>query len=188
MPVWKLVAHDREQGAHALIEEYGARLYATAFRLCLDEQTAEDLVQRTLVRVVERISSYKGDSAFFTWMCAILVNFRRMDVRRKAANALVFDEEQLETPDERPDPGEHVAQMDEAAALRRAVSALPEDLRTAVVMHYFNGISVPDIARVTESPEGTVYYRLHEARGRIRKFLAKVLDGRGIKLSEGAGK
>jgi len=186
MSVWELIAKDPDRGASALIEDYGERLYATAFRICLNEQDAEDLVQRTLVRVVERISSYKGDSAFFTWMCAILVNFRRMDVRRKAANALVFDETPLDAPDERPDPGEAAAQDDEAAALRRAVSRLPEDLRLVVVMHYFNGLSVPEIARAVHAPEGTVYYRLHESRQRIRKFLSKDFAGRGIKPAEGS--
>lgn len=186
MPVWEKIMQDREGGCRVLVEDYGARLYATAFRLCLDAQNAEDLVQRTLVRVVERISSYKGDSAFFTWMCAIMVNFRRMDVRRKAANALVFDEERLEVSDENPDPGETLSLQDDAAALRGAVLRLPEDLRLAVVMHYFNGLSVPEIAQAAQVPEGTVYYRLHEARNRIRKSLAKVFVPPGIKSSEGA--
>ena len=186
MPVWELIAKDAEEGARVLVEDYGARLYATAFQLCLDAHAAEDLVQRTLVRVVGRIAGYKGESAFFTWMCAIMVNFRRMDVRRKAANALVFDEERLDVSDEKPDPGEALSRRDEGAALRGAVLRLPEDLRLVVVMHYFNGFSVPEIAKTVQSPEGTVYYRLHEARQRIRKYLSKVFDTPGIKSSEGA--
>ena len=186
MPVWEKILQDREEGARVLVEDYGARLYATAFRLCLDAQCAEDLVQRTLVRVVERISSYNGDSAFFTWMCAIMVNFRRMDVRRKAANTLVFDEERLDVPDTKPDPGEMLSRQDEATALREAVQRLPEYLRHVVVMHYFNGFSVPEIARTIQAPEGTVYYRLHEARCRIRNFLSKVFQTHGIKSTEGA--
>ena len=180
MPVWELIKHNAEEGARVLVEDYGERLYATAFRLCLDAHAAEDLVQRTLVRIVERISSYKGDSAFFTWMCAIMVNFRRMDVRRKAANALVFDEERLDVPDENPDPGEALSRRDEAAALRWAVRRLPEELRLVVVMHYFTGFSVPEIAQTVKTPEGTVYYRLHEARFRIRKSLSKVFHAAGI--------
>ena len=166
MPVWELIAKDAEEGARVLVEDYGARLYAIAFRLCLDAHAAEDLVQRTLVRVVERIAGYK--------------------VRRKAANALVFDEERLDVSDEKPDPGEALSRRDEAAALRGAVMRLPEDLRLVVVMHYFNGFSVPEIAKTVQSPEGTVYYRLHEARQRIRKYLSKVFDTPGIKSSEGA--
>ncbi len=186
MLVWEAISLNPEQGARALVNDYGARLYATAYQLCLDEQLAEDLVQRTLVRVVERISSYKGEASFFTWMCAILVNFRRMDIRRKAANALVFGENRLDVPDESPDPAETAAHDDEAEALRAAVRRLPEDLRLAVVMHYFNGLSVPEIARATAVPEGTVYYRLHEARKRIREMLAKVFSSNRIKTSEGS--
>ncbi len=186
MPVWELIKNDIEKGARVLVEDYGERLYATAFRLCLDAHTAEDLVQRTFVRIVERISSYKGDSSFFTWMCAIMVNFRRMDVRRKAANALVFGEESFDVPDMNPDPGESLSRRDEAAALRRAVLLLPDDLRLVVVMYYFSGFSVPEIAQTVNTPEGTVYYRLHEARLKIREFLSKVFRMTGIKTSEGA--
>ena len=82
MQAWALIAKDRERGARALVEEYGRRLYATAYRLCLNEKDAEDLVFRTFARVVERIGSFQGRSEFFTWMCAILVNFHHMDMRR----------------------------------------------------------------------------------------------------------
>lgn len=180
MQIWEEIQADPEKGAERLVAEYGERLYATAFRICLNETDAEDLVQRTFVQVMRRIGSFKGDSSFFTWMCAILVNFRRMDVRRKAANALVFDEERLDVPDENPDPGEALSRRDEAAALRWAVRRLPEELRLVVVMHYFNGFSVPEIAQTVKTPEGTVYYRLHEARFRIRKSLSKVFHAAGI--------
>ena len=108
-------------------------------------------------------------------MCAILVNFHNMDMRRKAANALDFGEDVPERPDPRPDPSEALASNDEAAILRAAVDALPDDLREAIVLHYFDGMSVPDIAKALEVPEGTVYWRLHEGRKRIREKVAKVL-------------
>lgn len=188
MQVWEFIAKDPERGARALVEDYGARLYATAFRLCLNECDAEDLVQRTLVRVVERIDSFSGKSSFFTWMCSILINFRKMDVRRKSANALVFPEEMPDVADARPDPGEALSADDEAEVLRRAVDSLPEDLRTVVVMHYFGGICVPEVAKILPAPEGTVYYRLHEARTRIRQYVSKVFPECGIKACEGARK
>ena len=78
MQIWEQIAADVESGAKRLVSECGARLYATAYRICGNEKDAEDLVQRTLVRTVERIESFNGKSAFFTWMCAILVNFHRM--------------------------------------------------------------------------------------------------------------
>lgn len=175
MLMWKAIAEDVERGAEALVKEYGTRLYATAFRLCQNEKDAEDLVFRTFARVVERISSFHGRSGFFTWMCAILVNFHNMDRRRKAANALDFGEEVPERPDPRPDPSEALAANDEAVILRAAVDALPDDLREAIVLRYFDEMSVPDIAKALEVPEGTVYWRLHEGRKRIRETVAKVL-------------
>ena len=181
MQLWELIAADVESGAKRLVSEYGARLYATAYRICGNEKDAEDLVQRTLVRTVERIGSFNGKSAFFTWMCAILVNFNKMDRRGKARNALSFDESAaVDVVDAHPDPAERLAKEDEAAAIRRAVAQLPDLERETVVQHYFNGFSVPEIARMQKTPEGTVYYRLHQARAEIRGFLAKVFGSDGI--------
>ena len=180
MSVWDLIVQDAERGAEALVEEYGARLYATAFRLCQNEKDAEDLVFRTFARVIEKIRSFRGSSAFYTWMCSILVKFYRMDTRRKAANALVFNENLPERPDPRPDPLESLSAADEAAVLCAAVDALPEDLRIAIVLHYFDDVSVPDIAKLLVVPEGTVYWRLHEGRRQIHETVAKVLGRGGI--------
>lgn len=187
MPVWSIITEDLDRGARILVKEYAPRLYATAYRLCLNEYDAEDLVQRTLAKAVSSISSFTGKSSFFTWLCAILMNFRKMDVRRKAANALVFhDGDVPDIPDAHPDPGEALAISDEADAIRAAVARLPECLRLPVVMYYFNGVPAPEIAKASGVPEGTVYYRLHEARAQIREFIAKVLQCGGIKQSEGA--
>ena len=180
MPVWELIAKDAEKGAEVLVEEYSARLYATAFRICQNEKDAEDLVFRTLARVVSEIRSFRGDSAFFTWMCAIMMNFRRMDARRKGANSLILVDELPERADLRPSPSDETASGDESAVLRAAVDALPADLRAAVVLHYFDEMSVPKIAEALEIPEGTVYWRLHEGRKKIHERVAKVFRRGGI--------
>lgn len=163
-----------------LVEEYSARLYATAFRICLNEKDAEDLVVRTFARVVSGIRTFHGKSAFFTWMCAIMMNFRRMDMRRKGANTLILVDELPERADAGPSPAESLASGDEASQLRAAVSALPDDMREAVVLHYFDDMSVPEIAKALSVPEGTVYWRLHEGRRLIRETMAKVLRRDGI--------
>ena len=180
MPIWRLIAENAERGAEALVKEYGTRLYATAFRLCQNGHDAEDLVFRTIARVIERIRSFNGESSFFSWMCAILANFHRMDVRRKGANALVFDPEPPDSVDERPNPSEALVAGDEAAAIRAAVDELPDDLRTAIVLHYFDDMSVPEIANAIDVPEGTVYWRMHEGRRLIRETVFKVFGGNRI--------
>ena len=180
MPVWELIAENAERGAKVLVEEYSARLYATAFRICLNEKDAEDLVFRTFARVIGGIRSFRGESSFFTWMYTIMMNFRRMDMRRKGANALVLVDELPECADIRPSPSDATSANDEAAQLRAAVSALPYDIRVAVVLHYFDDMSVPEIAKMLSVPDGTVYWQLHEGRRLIRERLSKALRRDGI--------
>ena len=166
-----------EDGARLLVGAYGRRLYAAAMRLCHNETDAEDLVSRTLARVVQSIGSFKGDSSFFTWQCSIMANFFKMDIRRKAANSLVFPDELPERTDERPTPAEAAERADDAREVRAAVASLPERLRAAVVMFYFAGMSVPAIAKSMGEPEGTVYYWLHEAKKTIHEKISEKRQG-----------
>ena len=68
-----------------------------------------------------------------------------------------------------------LAADDEASILRAAVDVLPAEIREVIVLHYFGEMSVPEIAKAAEIPEGTVYWRLHEGRKKIRETVAKVL-------------
>ena len=166
-----------EDGARLLVGAYGRRLYAAAMRLCHNETDAEDLVSRTLARVVQSIGSFKGVSSFFTWQCSIMANVFKMDIRRKAANSLVFPDELPERTDERPTPAEAAERADDAREVRAAVASLPERLRAAVEMFYFAGMSVPAIAKSMGEPEGTVYYWLHEAKKTIREKISEKRQG-----------
>ena len=165
------------EGARILVGKYGRRLYAMAMRLCRNETDAEDLVSRTLARVIQSIGSFKGDSDFFTWQCAIMANFFKMGLRRKGANSLEFPEELPETSDERPSPAEAAERADDAREVRAAVAELPGRLREAVVLFYFGGMSVPAIAKSLGEPEGTVYYWLHEAKKAIREKISGKIQG-----------
>ena len=166
-----------ESGARRLIAEYGDRLYDTAFRLCQDESAARDLVNRTLWRAIERIGLFSGASSMYTWLYAILVNFWRMNLRRKKRmDILLFQEEMPESPDERPDPAEALAAKADSEAIRSAVAHLPEYYRIVVVFRYFEDMSVPEIAKVLGIPEGTVKFRLHKAKNIMRRKLAQTID------------
>ena len=162
-----------EEGARLLVGKYGRRLYAAAMRMCRNEADAEDLVSRTLARVVQNIGSFKRESEFFTWQCAIMANFFKMDLRRKGANSLEFPEKLPERVDERPSPAEAVERADDARKVREAVAVLPDNLRIAVTLFYFGGMSVPAIAQSLDVPEGTIYYWLHEAKKAIREKISE---------------
>jgi RNA polymerase sigma-70 factor (ECF subfamily) len=159
-------------GARRLVAEYRDRLYYVAYRLCRNAADAEDLTFRTLQRAIERISSCRTDRNFFQWLYSILTNFRRMDVRLKAANMLEFTDELPDYPDSRPDAAETLAAAQGAAAVRQAVDALPDVFREVVVYRYFEDLTVPEIAQVLNIPEGSVKSRLSRAKEHIRRHLS----------------
>lgn len=173
MEIWEEIAFDRERGAKRLVAELGDRLLTAAFQITQNAADAEDLVFRTFAQVVMKIDQYDGRSAFFTWIYRILLNFRRMDLRKKGANALVFMEQLPETEDPAPDPAEALAIDSSAAEIRAGVAKLPEVLRETVVLHYFEGLGVSEIAAVAEIPVGTVKYRLFEARRQLARLLVQ---------------
>lgn len=163
-------------GARRLVAEYRDRLYQVAYRLCLNAVDAEDLTFRTLQRAVERIGSYRPTGSFFQWLYTILINFRRMDMRRKAANMLDFTDDLPDASADVPDAADTLAAAEDVTAVRAAIAALPEVFREVVVFRYFEDMSVPEIAQVLGVPEGSVKSRLNRAKLRIRDMLSGTVD------------
>ena len=167
---------DRAAGTRRLVAEYGARLYETALRLCGNTADAEDYTFRTLERAVERIHLFTGKSSLFTWLYEIMVNLIRTDARRKAANALVFQEKLPDSEDERPDAGEALSAQEEAIVVRSAISELSPSYRALLVFRYYEDLTVPEIAKIMSLPEGTVKRRLHEAKNIVRAKIARTVQ------------
>ena len=166
------IRRDPAAGARRLVAEYRDRLYQVAYRMCLNAADAEDLTFRTFQRAIERIGSYRPTGSFFQWLYTILVNFRRMDVRRKAANMLDFTDDMPDAPADAPSAADTLAAAEDATTVRAAVAALPEIFREVVVFRYFEDMSVPEIAQVLGVPEGSVKSRLNRAKLRIRDMLS----------------
>ena len=162
-----------ERVAMRLFAKFGERLYNTAFLMCRNSADSEDLVMRTIERAVSRFGQYDDSRAVFPWLCGILTNFYRMDLRGKGRNALDFMSEPPEMSDVRPDPAEILAREADVRAVQQAVADLPERYRTLVVLRYFDDFTVPQIAAELGVPEGTVKRLLHEARELVRKMLVK---------------
>ena len=159
---------DRENGAKRLENEYKARLMAVALRLCADRALAEALVYRTFEEVVARLDSYTEQSAFFAWMCKILVNCHAKDTRRKSNETVVFTGVLPDAPD---NGAEKVVDAVDAGILRDAIENLPPDMKEAVILRYFMDQPVAKIAQILALPIGTVKSRLHYARVLLGKRL-----------------
>lgn len=171
MEIWEDIAANAEKGSKRLVAEYGDRLFSAAVCICGNDNDAEDLVFRTLSHAITKIGQYGKRSSFFSWLYSILVNFHRMDMRRKGFNALVFSDDVPEREDSAPNPAERLDFQAEAAIVREATAQLPEPLREIIVLRYFEDLSLREIAALLKLPLTTVKFRLHFAKRKLRSKL-----------------
>ena len=171
--IWDEIKADREGGARRLVAEYGDRLYAAALLLCRNAADAEDIVFRALERAVERIDQYRPTGEFYGWLYVIMLNFWRMDARRPQPD-IVSVGTTMDLP-EVPDAtlAEALSRVD-AEAIRAAVRRLSPTLAEAVVLRFFEGRSMEEMATMLGVPEGTVKSRLFNAKAALGKLLKEM--------------
>jgi RNA polymerase sigma-70 factor, ECF subfamily len=172
MEVWQAIRKNPETGAKQLVTEYGNRLFAAAILLCPNNADAEELVFRSFDQAIKKIRQYEPEADFFSWLYTILLNFYRMDLRKKHVEVVPMG-----GPGELPEvPVEDVARVIESAAdlaVRKAVQRLSEPLQEVVVLRYFQGLSLEEISQVLKISEGTVKSRLFNARAALYSILSK---------------
>ena len=166
MELYEEIRADREAGARRLVEEYRSRLMGMAMGFTSSAHEAEDLVFRTFERVILKIDDYKPTGSFYYWMCAILVNFHRMDVRKAAVRPKFSGDGKIPevAAEESRDISDKLDFEATTEAVRQAVRELPDNFREVVVLRYFDEMSTEDIAMVTGLNVGTVKSRLHYAK------------------------
>ena len=151
-----------------LVQRYSGKVYGLAVGMLHDAERAEDVAQETFLRAYEHLDSFRGASAFATWLYRIAYNraaeycrrqrsFGRLDERCRA----VADEE---VSAERYDP-ETVVRM------RHALLRLPPDDRALVTLFYEEEFPVAEIARMMNLSQANVKVRLHRIRGRLRQYM-----------------
>jgi len=154
----------------ALVRRHEDAVFAVAVRLMGNRTDAMDAVQETFIAVFRQAHTFRGESAFTTWLHRIAIN-RCKDLIRKRGRAPVSPEEPPEHPDPSSDISTQVAaHVDVAAALQR----LPEDQRVAVVMFDLGGIPYEEIARATGANIGTVKSRISRGRRALAEAMEQV--------------
>jgi len=152
-----------------LYRENVSRVYLLCLRMCGDPSLAEELAQEAFIRAWQKLDSFRGDSAFSTWLHRVTVNVvlgdRRSTARREARIKPAGDELPVDLSTSEPSPGQ-------VLDLERSIAALPEGARTIFVLHDVEGYRHKEIARLTGLAEGTSKAQLHRARKLLRKALA----------------
>jgi RNA polymerase sigma-70 factor (ECF subfamily) len=173
--------------ATALVETYGDRVYRLARRITGSNEDAEEVAQDALWTAARKIGTFKGESAFGSWLYRITANaaYMKLRSRRAKANEIALDDV-LPTLDEE---GRHFEPMDDWSArvdeqalqgelrevLEGAIAALPPEYRTAVVLHDIEGLSNPDIADTLGISLPAVKSRIHRSRLFLRQRLSDYL-------------
>jgi RNA polymerase sigma-70 factor (ECF subfamily) len=144
------------------------RVHATCLRLCCDASLAEELTQDAFVRAWEKLGSFRGESAFSSWMHPLAVNLalsRRRSQRRYEARVTTTDDPgAFERPRA---PAAHEAGID----VERALATLPPGARSVFVLHDVEGYRHDEIAHLIGVATGTSKAQLHRARKLLREAL-----------------
>src|SRR5262245_22727222 len=158
-------------GDREMLAEHLPMLYRVAWMLTGNEADAEDLAHDTMVSALASIGRFRAESRLSTWLTAILIN-RHRAVRRRAGNR---------PPDapaaDHAEPGAALVAAEERAALARALDRLTDDERTLIALSAYQGLDSSEIGAALGRPAGTVRYRLHEAREKLRAMLSEKSHG-----------
>jgi len=173
-PVNATVARAQQGDQTAFRELYQAhvgRVYALCLRLTASRQEAADHTQDVFVRAWERLDSFRGESAFSTWLHRLTVNevlqSRRSAGRRGARITLAEDPAAWEQPSTR----HHSAGL--ASDLEAAIARLPAGARAVLVLYDIEGYQHPEIAALLGIADGTSKAQLHRARRLLREMLER---------------
>ena len=155
----------------ALYEKYRDQAVRTAYLITGNLADSEDIVQDTFVKIYLHSNKLQNNSGFKAWMMRILVRTAWRASKKKKRE--FPDEEAVCGMEDRTEPSslDKVMQHEDAKRLSAVVRSLPAKQRTVVVLYYYNGLNVGEIAGTLGIMEGTVKSRLHTARKNMKKAL-----------------
>jgi len=186
-----------QAAAERLVATYGDRAYRLARGITGNAQDAEEVVQDVFWTVVRKIDTFRGESAFGSWLYRIVANAAYQKVRgRQSRRAELSLDDVLPLFDER---GRHVAPMadwsvrvedpavqtDLRVALTSAIDKLPTDYRTALLLRDVEGLSHPQMAEILSLSVPTVKSRVHRARLFLRKQLGDTMTTLEAQIATG---
>jgi RNA polymerase sigma-70 factor (ECF subfamily) len=181
---------EEPSAAERLVERYGDRVYRLAMRITGSNEDAEEAAQDALWTAARKIQTFKGESAFGSWIYRITANaaYQKLRTRRQKSAEIAMDDvlpmldgdgrhfEPMDDWSNRVD--ERALQGELRRVLQEAIDGLPADYRTALVMHDVEGLSNPDIAETLGISLPAVKSRVHRSRLYVRKRLSDYLhDG-----------
>ena len=179
----------------ALVLKYQHKLVKLVMRYVRSPAEAEDIAQEAFIKAYRALPQFRGDSAFYTWLYRIAINTAKNAVVSRDRSPIEYDldrhhsDESYEMQGRMKDsetPEGLVLTEEIRSTVNAAIDALPEDLRTAIVLRELEGLSYDEIAAAMDCPVGTVRSRIFRAREAIDHRLREVFEG-GLGRAEELG-
>ncbi len=163
-----------EQAFAALFEAHKRRVYSLCLRMLGNPTEAEDLTQEAFLQLFRKIGTFRGESAFSTWLHRLSVNVVLMHLRKKGINQISLDEtENSQGEPVKRDYGDDdrrlVGSIDRIG-LNRAIAELPPGYRTVFILHDVEGYEHNEIAEIMDCSIGNSKSQLHKARLKLREW------------------
>lgn len=167
-----------------LVLKYQHKIGHLVTRYVKDVSESQDVTQEAFIKAYRGLKNFRGDSAFYTWLYRIAINTAKnhlVTMSRKISDTGIdaADAEQFESGSllrDNATPEREMMTDEIARVVRDSIAALPEDLRTAITLREFEGMSYEEIASAMECPIGTVRSRIFRAREAIDTNLEPLLD------------
>ena len=172
-----------EEAFAALFEAHKRRVYSLCLRMLGNPTEAEDLTQEAFLQLFRKISTFRGESAFSTWLHRLSVNVVLMHLRKKGLNQISLDEtENSQGEPIKRDYGDDdrrlVGSIDRIG-LNRAIAELPPGYRTVLILHDVEGYEHNEIAEIMNCSIGNSKSQLHKARLKLREWFQQHQSGGG---------
>jgi|SRR5215831_8705494 len=167
------LTEDDQQAFHALYLKYHHRVYSTCLRMTKNVSESEDLAQEIFIRLFRTVGSFRGESAFTTWLHRVTVNHVLMHFRKRKlrpeqtsdnAEWLAYNSAQIQAPMR--------MKIADRILLSEVIAKLPEGYRQAIILHEIEGLEHREIAQRRGRSVGTSKSQLHKGRAMLRKLIS----------------
>lgn len=152
-----------------LVRQEQQRVCRLAYRILGSSGELDDVVQEVFMAIYRRLGTYRGEALFSTWVTRIAVNVCRRALRRRRFSRLLFGPDLEREDGGRPSPLTVLEKEEEVRALTGAVAGLPEKLRLAVILRYYEELPCEEVAAALGCKIGTVRSRLFNARQQLKE-------------------
>ncbi|RMG02575.1 MAG: RNA polymerase sigma factor [Acidobacteria bacterium] len=178
----RLAAEGNMEAFEEIYKRHYRRVYSLCLRMLQNSTEAEDLTQDVFIQLHRKISSFRGDSAFTTWLHRLTVNQVLMHFRKRVVRyEKTADEE--ETPIQIVPGTENHNRMSviDRIALKKAIQQLPAGYKKVFLLHDVEGYEHEEVARILGCSVGTSKSQLHKARAKLKKLLTKKANPRLVR-------